>query len=69
MLRDYKYRAQKKGTHREAFPPSHCKVGVRLGGGGTRAMLCSRPIRPCPTERAPPHGTLSPATTPPPAAA
>lgn len=38
MLRDYKYRAQKKGTHAEAFPPSHCKILLAFSDGTALAF-------------------------------
>lgn len=33
MLRGYKYRAQLKGAHAAAFPPSHCKILVAFSDG------------------------------------
>jgi hypothetical protein len=41
MLRDFKYRAAKKGSHDRAWPPSHCKA--RRGGHPAALLLPSCP--------------------------
>ena len=38
MLRGYKYRAQLKGAHQDAFPPSHCKILLEFEDGTALAF-------------------------------